>query len=504
MSEPSESQVNTKEHPDLYRRSIKGGYWVIGLRTAIMLLGFAKSIIIANFFFLENLGIIAVAAMMMEALSTFTQTGFDTALVQRKGNIHAYLNTAWTAGLIKGAVLFLVLFLCAPLLVLINVPEDKVEITIAVLRAMAFCFLIRGVQNIGAIFFQKELEFGKVFVMTLASSLTDIVLSVVFIYVFRSIWGVIAARILSEAVHCAGSYILSPYRPRLHFEIAKARELWKFGKWIYGQSILGYFLENGDQFFVWFQLGLPQLALYRAASHFSNMPTTYISNVITTVSFPAYSKIQDDIPRLREAYLKVLKVTAFLVIPVSFLIIVLGPDFVKIFLKEHLHPMTVALQILAIKGLLATTGSTRGPLFIAMGRPGVLWFLQWLRIIILALAIYPCTATWGIEGTAIAILLMSAMVNPVGFVLSCKLLRCPWMEIIKQSFLPLIASLLMTAGMLAMKSYVEQVTYTLFFVFAFSGIFIYAAAILMFDIALHYGYFQMLQEQIRMIQKTQR
>ena len=103
MSEPSESQVNTKEHPDLYRRSIKGGYWVIGLRTAIMLLGFAKSIIIANFFFLENLGIIAVAAMMMEALSTFTQTGFDTALVQRKGNIHAYLNCRTQGKMAAGA-----------------------------------------------------------------------------------------------------------------------------------------------------------------------------------------------------------------------------------------------------------------------------------------------------------------------------------------------------------------------------------------------------------------
>lgn len=481
MSEPSESQVNTKEHPDLYRRSIKGGYWVIALRVCMMVLGFAKSIIIANFFFLENLGIIAVAAMMMEVLSTFTQTGFDTALVQRKGTIHAYLNTAWTAGLVKGAALFLTLFLCAPLLVLINVPEDKVEITVAVLRAMAFCFLIRGVQNIGAIYFQKELEFGKVFVMTLASSLTDIVLSVVFIYVFRSIWGVIAARILSEAVHCAGSYILSPYRPRFHFELAKARELWKFGKWIYGQTVLGYLLEMGDNFFVWFYLGLPQLALYKYAFNFANMPATHIDHVISAISFPAYSKIQDDIPRLREAYLKVLKISVFFAVPVSFLIFILGPDFVKLFLKPDLHPMALALQILAVKGLMNATGSTRGPLFRAMGRPSITWHLQWIRLLIMAVTIYPLTKAWGIAGTAVSTFLLSLLIKPFGFLIAHKMLKCSLAEHLKPSLYPLIGSCVMCVPIVAMKMITPDGGRVLFFAYAFGGILIYLVSLFLMD-----------------------
>jgi len=69
------------------------------------LLGFGKTLIIANFFFLEDLGIISIV-LMMEVLSTFTETGFDAALVQKKENIHSYLNTAWTAGLINGIILF--------------------------------------------------------------------------------------------------------------------------------------------------------------------------------------------------------------------------------------------------------------------------------------------------------------------------------------------------------------------------------------------------------------
>ena len=70
------------------------------------LLSFVKVLIIANFFILEDLGIISVALMMMEILTTFTETGFDAALVQKKEKIHGYLDTAWTAGLVKGVILF--------------------------------------------------------------------------------------------------------------------------------------------------------------------------------------------------------------------------------------------------------------------------------------------------------------------------------------------------------------------------------------------------------------
>ena len=117
------------------------------------------------------------------------------------------------------------------------------------------------------------------------------------------------ARIIAAAANCVGGYILSPYRPKLHFETAKARELWRFGKWIYGSNIIGYMISRGDTYFVWSYLGLPQLALYKYAFDFATMPATQIAGVISSVSFPAYSKIQNDIPRLREAYLKVLKVT---------------------------------------------------------------------------------------------------------------------------------------------------------------------------------------------------
>lgn len=496
--EPQNNNIKTKEHPDLYRKSIKGGYWVIAMRVVLFVLGFAKSIIIANFFILENLGLIAVAAMMMEILSTFTQTGFETALIQKKGDVEDYLDTAWTAGVIKGVFLFLVLFTAAPLVASIRVPEDKVPLAVGILRAMSVCFLIGGIRNIGTIFFQKELDFRKVFTLNVVTTLTNIILSLSLIYILKSIWGVIIAQIIAATVSSLGSYILSPYRPRLHFEPAKARELWKFGKWIYGQTILGYVLEMGDNFFVWLSLGLPQLALYKYAYNFANMPATEISVVISTVSFPAYSKIQDDIPRLREAYLKTYSVTIFMSFPVSFLIFVLGPDFVRLFLKEHLHPMIPVLQILSVNCLFRAIGST--VILKALKKLHIIFFFMIALLGIIAVTIYPFTKWWGIAGTALSITFSSAIIFPLGMIVMGRLLNSSIYIIYRPLAYAFIATIISFFTLLGLRHYVfTEITIASFVVRGIVGCFVYGAALWMMDSVFAIGLRAIVNDQLKVL-----
>ena len=424
---------NPKEHPDLYKRSIKGGYWVFAIRFATQFLGFVKSIIIFNFLFSENLELIIVANLLMAVLSTFSESGFHAALVQKKENIADYLDTAWVIGILRGIALFIAIYFAAPLFVSLRVDPEDVSLAISVIRAMGLCFLIRAFQNIGVVYFQKELQFHKTFGLTMVGTLTDIVLSITLVLIYKSVWAYVIARLAAAAVNLVMSYWLCSYRPKFHFVPQKARELWEFGKWLFGGSIIGYLLREGDDWFVWFYLGGGPLKLYRYAYNFSNMPATHITHTISQVSFPAYSKIQNDIPRLREAYLKVLRATALVSVPTAFLIFALGPDFVRLFLVEESHAMIPALQIMAFKGLLKSLSSGNGPLFKALEKPHVNFPLQIARLLILAIAIYPLTKMWSIAGTASATLLVGILVNPFGFLLACRMLKClPW-KMLQQS-----------------------------------------------------------------------
>jgi O-antigen/teichoic acid export membrane protein len=473
---------NQKEHPDLYKRSIKGGYWVFAIRAATQALGFAKSIIVFNFLFNQNLELIIVANLLMAILTTSTESGFHAALIQKKDDIADSLDTAWVIDIVRGVLLFALIYLIAPWFASFRVTPEDVPLAIGVIRAMGACFLIRAFQNIGIVYFQKELQFHKTFWLTMAGTLTDIVLSIVLVLVFKSVWGYVIAHVAAAVVNLAMSYLMCPYRPKFHFVPEKARQLWKFGKWLFGGNIIGYLLNEGDDWFVWFYLGGGPLKLYRYAYNFANMPATHITNTISLVSFPAYSKIQHDLPRLREAYLKVLQATALISVPMAFLIFVLGPDFVRLFLVKESHAMIPIIQILAFKGFLTVFGSNCPSLFRALGKPKYSLYLMCICFTGLLISIYPFTKMWGITGTALSTIFASLATGPWVFYMLKELLQCSIWKLLRPWLLPVISSLVFVLTIALLKVYVYTETNSgSFFCFLVIAILLYIFSLWVLD-----------------------
>jgi len=141
------------------------------------------------------------------------------------------------------------------------------------------------------------------------------------------------------------------------------------------------------------------------AYRISNIPATEITHVISQVTFPAYSKLQDNISKLREAYLKVLQVTAFLSFPIAGLIFVLAPDFTRIFLGEKWMPMVPAMQVLCIFGATRSMGATMGPILYSVGKPKIQVKLSAIQLIAMVMIIYPLTIQLNILGASLAVVI---------------------------------------------------------------------------------------------------
>lgn len=474
----------------------------MGIRFSTRLLGFIKSFIFANLLIVQDLGVLAIAMMLIEVLEVLFETGFDTKLIQEKGDIRTYLDTAWTVRILRGFVQFLILFFLAPLAASLKVPADKVPLTIAVIRSIGFCLLLSSFGNIGILYFQKKLEFQKVFWLQLPPMVVDLLVSVVVILFYQSVWGYVAGRLSAVLMQLVLSYLLSSYQPRLVLNWHKARHLWSFGKWIFGLRILNFLITEGDDFFVWGYLGVGPLALYRYAYRFSNMPATEIANTLSQVTLPAFSRIQDDIPRLRDAYLKVLAVTAFFSFFLAGLIFSLGPDFVRLFLKADMHPMIPAMQIMAIKGVIRAMGATRGPLFLALGQPRIQWIFQCIRLFVLAAIIYPLTRAWGIEGTALATLLISVLLSPLGFFLICKWLRCSVWQLWSPSLIPLLSTVLASGVLICLqKGLIPKMSPYLFFGFLALWCVCYLGIAFLFDSMNQHRLLGILREQFAVFRK---
>jgi O-antigen/teichoic acid export membrane protein len=456
----------------------KSGLWIFALRVSDGSFGLIKLLILARLLAPSDFGLLGVAFLIIATLDTFSQTGLDTALIQMKDDIKEYLNTVWSISIIKGLILYAILFISAPYVaVFFNSPES-----VLIIRVVGITIILRSFTNIGTIYFQKELEFNKLFLCRFSSTIANFIVSIIAAFMLKSVWALVFGQLADCITGVVASYLFRPHRPRFVLDLVKVRRLFGFGKWVFISSILVFLFNQGDDYFVGNLLGMTALGFYQMAYKISNMPATEITHMISKVTYPAYSKIQDDLPRLRDAYLRILKLTAFLSFPVAGLIFSLAPDFTIVILGEKWMPMVPSMQVLVLWGLIRSIGATTGPVFYSVGKPDIATKLQTFQLILLMIFLYPFTIKWGILGTSLAVVLASAVVNIVVFFKVTKVIQCSIWSFAKVLIYPIVSILVTSISIMFIKiHFINSKGISEFIIFVLYGILVYSGISYFFD-----------------------
>lgn len=428
---------------------VKSGLWVFALRMLNRALGFIRTIILARLLAPEDFGLLGIALLSISMLETFSKTGFDSALIQKKENVESYLDTAWTVSALRGILLFFILLFSAPLIArFFNTPAAA-----QVIRVIALFTLLAGLRNIGILFFQKELEFNKQFSYEFSATLVDLTVAITLAFILRNVWALVWGGLAASLVRLVLSYVLHPHRPRMRIDREGFQELFGFGKWVLTSGILVFLVTQGDDILVGKLLGVTALGLYQMAYTLSNLPATEVTHMISKVTFPAYSKFQDDVPRLRQAYLRVLQLTAFVSFPLAGGILIFAPDFIRIFLGNKWIPMVPAVQVLVLAGLVRSIAATTGPIFHATGKPRIDTIWQIVRLLVLSTFIYPLTLRLGIFGTSIAVFL-SIFAATIGFLVeTIRIIKCDINILVKILILPLFTTSIVVLSVIVYQNY---------------------------------------------------
>jgi O-antigen/teichoic acid export membrane protein len=454
MVEVTGQKANQKITESLSTRVVKSGLWVFALRMLNRGLGFIRTIILARLLAPEDFGLLGIALLSISMLETFSKTGFDSALIQKKENVGSCLDTAWTVSALRGIVLFFILLFSAPLIArFFNSPEAAL-----IIRVIALYTLLAGLRNIGILFFQKELEFNKQFSYEFSATLVDLTVAITLAFILRNVWALVWGGLAASFVRLVLSYVLHPYRPRIRIDREGFQELFGFGKWVFTSGILGFLVTQGDDILVGKLLGVTALGLYQMAYTLSNLPATEVTHMISKVTFPAYSKFQDDLPRLSEAYLKVLQFTTFVSFPLAGAILLFASDFIRIFLGSKWIPMVPAVQVLVLAGLVRSIAATTGPIFYATGKPRIDTIWQIVRLLVLSIFIYPLTLRLGILGTSIAVFL-SIFAATIGFLVeTIKIINCDINKLVKIILLPLLKTAIVVSSVIIYYNYTTEIT----------------------------------------------
>ena len=487
-----------KPSESLSQQAVRGGIWIFALRITNKLFRLVRTVILARVLAPHDFGLMGIALLAMVILETFSHTGFNIALIQKKGNIDEYLDTAWVAQVIRGIILFGILLAAAPFVAaFFNTPRAT-----DIVRVIAISVLFKGFTNIGTIYFQKNFEFNKLFVHLLSTTIADLAVAIPAALILRSVWALVFGLVASHLVGCIISYILSPFRPRMNIDWKKFRELFGFGRWILGSSILVFLITQGDDAFVGKILGATALGFYLMAYTLSNLAATEISEALSIVTIPTYSKIQDNLNKLKDAYLKVLQLTAFISIPISGGIFILASELTSTFLGDKWMPMVPAMQALALAGLVRSIASTTVPVFYAAGKPRIETKWQIIRLLVLAALIYPFSIKWGILGASIAVFL-SIFVSNIGFsFMVIKITKCGAKNFNKLIILPLINGIIIVLSIFVLKTYINATGILSLLLLVCTGILIYLGITYLFDRYLNYGMQSLIKENISHLKRN--
>src|SRR5262249_46166092 len=92
-----------------------GSAWMIFMRWAIRLIGFASTLVLVRLLSPSDFGVIAIATIVTGFFEVFTDTGQRLAIIRHPNPTREYLDSAWTAQFIVCAILSLAAFFAAPL-----------------------------------------------------------------------------------------------------------------------------------------------------------------------------------------------------------------------------------------------------------------------------------------------------------------------------------------------------------------------------------------------------
>jgi len=482
MIEGSEKYLNRngkRPKKNLVQKMVKGGAYLSSLRVIRKILSLIRLVIIGRILAPSDFGLMGIALLAMSAIETFSQTGYRDALIQKKENIDGYLNAAWTVLIIRGLFIFMITFIFAPYVSLFfHTPTVK-----PVLQVLGFVFFLRAFHNIGVVFFRKELEFNKVFIYRFLGITANFIVAVSTALILRNVWALVFGLLAENMVSLFVSYFIHPYRPRLSKDFKKVQELFGFGKWIFGSSILAFIGNHIDDIFVGRILSATALGFYQMAYRISNMLETEISNVISDVAFPAYAKIQTKQSKLKSAYFRIMKLTLAISLPITTGMVFLASEFTQIFLSQKWLSMVMPMQLLAFAGLVKTIVSTGSPLFKGSGYPNYDFYMQLIRGLVIIGAIYPLIVFMGIEGAAVAVILSISAMLIIWYPMSKKITKTSWKKYFDTFWPPFLGSFFMAGSIQLIKIYWEPMQESLtisimtFFMIVLISIFVYLAAL---------------------------
>ena len=304
----------------------KGAAWSISARIVIRAIGLISTAILARLLVPEDFGLVALATVFIAGLEATTAFSFDVVLIANQQAGRRYYDTAFTLGLLRAALMALVVgLLASPASAFFDEPR-----LVEILYWLAFATFILGFENIALVDFRKHMNFGMDFAYLVGRKIGPFIVTVTLAFIWRDYWALVAGIVAGRFFEIAIGYMMRPYRPRL--TLVKWRPVLSFSSWLMVRNLISFLHMRGDTFVIGKVVGAQALGVYSVAYEIASLATSELVTPVRRALMPGFSKLAADAGALRKSFLDSMALIWMVAMPMAAGIGLTADPLVRLFL----------------------------------------------------------------------------------------------------------------------------------------------------------------------------
>lgn len=420
--------------------------WMSLAASGMSLVSFLVFIIISRILSPNEIGLVVLAILVVEAGKVIVNGGITFAIVQRKDWDQAYASTCFYITLFYGISLTaLVYFVGAKLATLFYDPAAA-----PILQVLSFMFIIEALQIVHEGKLRREFRFKVIALRSILASSISGAVGVTLALQGYGVWALVAQQLTGQLIITLVTFSYARWWPSLHFSFVFAREALHFSAPLMLANFISTLCNTLLEFMVGILLSPVALGIYRIAGRALFILQDIIIRPMEQTVFPTLARLNERLARA-EACLRIIRMSSFLIVPIFFGTAAVAAEFVALIFGEKWHASGVLMSMLAIGSAPLMVRLQINTALNAQGKPKLV-MLSNLLMLVITLVIGYLVIPHGLNYAASAYIAINYAMGIINMLLFCRVFGCRFATIFQVLWPSYLASAIMLAVCLVVKA----------------------------------------------------
>lgn len=324
-------------------KAVQGVFWNAVNTYVNQGLAFVLGIMLARLLSPSDYGLVGMTGIFFAISSVFIDSGFSSALVQKKDRTEDDYCTVFYVNFIVSIFFFWILFIAAPYIA----DYFGQPLLTDLVRVSATTLVINALVSTSRNKLYVAVDFKKMTKISLTTAIVSGSIALYCAYCGYGVWTFVIQGLVNAIVSAILVFYFVRWIPRRKFSRSSFEKLFGYGSKLLVASLISAIYENIYNFIIGKRFSAASLGLYTKGNSFASFAGLTTAKVLQSVAFPILSDIQDDPQRLLNAYSRYIKMVAFFVFPFLMGLCGIAKPFVLFLITEKWADCIVIIQILS-------------------------------------------------------------------------------------------------------------------------------------------------------------